>query len=329
MNRIKQNITVNIVRADVLRIVSSKYMTQDTGKFRTNLNDQFYTNDTIAKKCIQHIIELYPIGSLSEYLWIEPSAGNGSFLHQIPSTFNKIGIDIEPKSDDIQKHDYLTWSIPLNSSVERQIIVFGNPPFGRQSSFAKAFITKSCSFAKIIAFILPKSFMKPSMNNVFHRNFHLVFNIELEKNAFMLNGVKYDVPCVFQIWEKKDSERQVDEKVTPIGFQYIKLDADTDTDALSLSYDIALRRVGGLAGKCYRASSGSSGAICIRRSIQSHYFIRFDESIPSYIDAIIGKINNHTFPSNTVGPRSLSKSEINIVLNKIIQEASAASAASS
>ena len=299
-------------------------MTQDTGKYRTNLNDQFYTNEAIAKKCIQHIIGLYP--SSADYLWIEPSAGNGSFLHQLPSTFTNIGLDIDPKSDDIQKQDYLTWAVPPSPSVEREIIVFGNPPFGRQSSFAKAFIAKSCSFAKIIAFILPKSFTKPSMNNVFHRNFHLVLNIELEKNAFMLNGAKYDVPCVFQIWEKKDSERQLEEKVTPIGFKYIKLGADADTaDTLPSLHHIALRRVGGLAGKCYRASSGG-GATCIHRSIQSHYFIQFDESIAavsSYIDAIIIKINSHTFPSNTVGPRSLSKPEINVVLNEIIQEVAA------
>ena len=290
-------------------------MTQDTGKYRTNLNDQFYTNEATAKKCIQHIIGLYP--SSADYLWIEPSAGNGSFLHQIPPTFTKIGIDIDPKSDDIQKQDYLTWAVPPSPLVEREIIVFGNPPFGRQSSFAKAFITKSGSFAKIIAFILPKSFTKPSMNNVFHRNFHLVLNIELEKNAFMLNGTKYDVPCVFQIWEKKNSERQVEEKVTPIGFQYIKLDAADTSDPPSSPYHVALRRVGGLAGKCYRATN-------IQRSVQSHYFIRFDDpiaAVSSYIDAIIEKMNNHTFPSNTVGPRSLSKSEINVVLNEIIQEA--------
>ena len=35
---------------------------------------------------------------------------------------------------------------------------------------------------------------------------------------------------------------------------------------------------------------------------------------------IIDKINAHIFPSNTVGPRSLSKSEANIVINQILLE---------
>jgi hypothetical protein len=34
---------------------------------------------------------------------------------------------------------------------------------------------------------------------------------------------------------------------------------------------------------------------------------------------IMSKINSHTFPSNTVGPRSLTKCEINVVLNDVIK----------
>jgi hypothetical protein len=246
--------------------------------------------------CVERIISALP--STVDYLWVEPSAGNGSFLHNIPSSFKKIGLDIEPKGEDIEKQDYLTWTPPL----EKDIIVFGNPPFGRQSTLAKSFITKSCEFAKVIAFILPKSFTKPSMYNAFDLKFHLVDSLELEKNAFLINDTKYDVPCVFQIWEKKDSDRAIEDKVRPEKFEYVK--------ALS-SYDIAFRRVGGLAGKCYR-NDGTDF------SIQSHYFIKFDDSVSSHISTIIEKINAHIFPSNTVGPRSLSKSEVNTVINGII-----------
>jgi hypothetical protein len=216
---------------------------------------------------------------------------------------------------------------------KKGIIVFGNPPFGRQSSLAKAFIAKSCSFANFIAFILPKSFTKPSMYNAFHSVFHLIFSKELNKNAFIINGgAKYDVPCVFQIWKKKATQRPKEEKVAPIGFAYISAaTAATATAAATTTTTsstptptptptpttFALRRVGGLAGKCYTDTA--------TRSAQSHYFIRLNESnVPAaYHAAIIDKINNHTFPSNTVGPRSLSKSEVNVVLNQIIQEATA------
>ena len=131
--------------------IAERYDKQDTGKFRTNLKDQFYTNENVAKSCIQRIISLMPF--TNDYLWVEPSAGNGSFLHNVPSTFETIGLDLDPNANDIQKQDYLKWVSP----VDKDIIVFGNPPFGRQSSLAKAFIAKSCRFAKIIAFILPLS----------------------------------------------------------------------------------------------------------------------------------------------------------------------------
>ena len=67
------------------------------------------------------------------------------FLHNIPESFEKIGIDLEPMSDDIIKQDYFNWISPLNNDI----VVFGNPPFGRQSSLTKAFISKSCNFANI------------------------------------------------------------------------------------------------------------------------------------------------------------------------------------
>lgn len=260
---------------------------QDTGKFR-NTKDQFYTNETVAKKCIQEIVETMP--ETINYFWIEPSAGNGAFFNNI--SFPKLGLDIEPGTNDIQKQDYLTWE----PNISKDIIVFGNPPFGRQSSLAKAFIAKSCKFAKVVAFILPRSFTKPSMYNAFPLSFHRVFSIELEKNSFVLNNKPYDVPCVFEIWEKRDIERKKDDKITPNGFQYV-------TNEL---YDIALRRVGVYAGQCYVFGQ--------ERSVQSHYFIKFDK----YNKNIIKQINNHVFPSNTVGPRSLSKGEVTKVLNDLI-----------
>jgi hypothetical protein len=213
---------------------------QDTGKFRKNTKDQFYTNVSIAASCIQHIIT--KIHYTTNYVWVEPSAGNGSFFHNIPSTIEKIGLDLEPMADDIQQQDYLQWELP-HSLKNKKIVVIGNPPFGRQSSLAKSFIVKSCEFATIVAFILPKSFTKPSMFRVFDMKFHCIESIELEKNAFVINGSPHDVPCVFQIWQKMDRNREMDVKVEPRGFTYVKPFGNGSIR----QYHIAFRRVGGLA----------------------------------------------------------------------------------
>ena len=278
--------------------------TQDTGKFRTNRKDQFYTNESVAKACIQRVLVALP--GACEYLWVEPSAGNGSFLHNVPSSFRKVGMDLEPNAPDISQQDYLKWIPPSNAT---NVVVFGNPPFGRQSSLAKAFIAKSCKFAQIIAFILPKSFTKPSMFNAFATTFHLVESTELDRDSFVINGSKYDVPCVFQIWKKKNFDRAIDTKISPSGFEYVK-----STEACH----IAFRRVGGLAGRCYKTDDTLFSA-------QSHYFIRLNADVKRNAGQIIAQINRYTFPSNTIGPRSLSKSEANTVINAIIRSESSSS----
>ena len=302
---------------------------QDTGKYRTNTKDQFYTSSEVAKKCIQILIshlhnsEIYsPVLPLSSYLWVEPSAGNGAFLNNIPETYDKIGIDIEPQCANILKQDFLTWVPPAQKTKTntKPVIIFGNPPFGRQSSLAKAFIAHSCKFesTSTIAFILPRSFVKPSMSCAFESHFHSIHSSDVERNAFVLGGAAgttYDVPCVFQIWQKRSVPRIVPEKITEKGFQYVK-----ETDPR----DIVIRRVGVYAGRCFDSGGGGAGAGDINSATeynkQTHYFIKLDEQFVAvqHVKEIVAKVNAHVFPTNTTGPRSLSKPEINDVLNAVL-----------
>ena len=140
------------------------------------------------------------------------------------------------------------------------------------------------------------------MSRAFPLKFHCIHSEELEKHAFEVNSVAYDVPCVFQIWEKKNTDRIIADPIKEAGFEYVKH---------GQPFHIAFKRVGGLAGKC--CPSGDYNP-------QFHYFLKLDEKYIPYIKNIIDKVNLHTFPSNTVGPRSLSKSEANEVLNLIIEE---------
>ena len=261
---------------------------QDTGKYRKNTNDMYYTKKDVAKKCIQTIRDL--IQDSDSYQWIEPSAGSGAFFLD-----GCIALDVEPKRETILKQDFLTY-IP---KFDKKILIYGNPPFGKQSSTAKKFIKHATSFADVVAFILPRSFVKPSMNNVFPNSFHCSHSEEIEKDSFEVNERSYDVPCVFQIWVKKETERDKEIRVEPLGFVYVK-----NRDA----YDLTVRRVGVNAGTAKIKSE--------KVSVQSHYFIKLDDLEKR--EALIEKINNHQFPTNTVGPRSLSKNEISSVLNRFI-----------
>jgi hypothetical protein len=271
-------------------------MAQDTGKFRTNTKDQYYTKSSVAKECIDSIISSIP--GVPEYQWIEPSAGNGSFLKALPNGIRAIGIDLDPKIDGILKGDFLAWE---PASQDKRVF-FGNPPFGKQGSLAKSFIQHAAKYAEVIGFILPKSFVKPSMSRAFPSKFHCILEKELPKDSFEVNKVAYDVPCVFQIWRKSAEDRPKDEQVSEVGFKYVKGSED---------YDLAFRRVGGKAGTCFLKGSGDF-------SLQSHYFLKLDAQYTTNTQKIIDAVNKHVFPSNTVGPRSLSKTEANLVLNRVI-----------
>ena len=284
---------------------------QDTGKFRKNTKDQYYTKFSVAKQCVDQIVRLFP--HTNSYQWIEPSAGNGVFLRALPDSItDKLGIDIDPKSAEVQRADFLTWS--PTDVVTR--VFFGNPPFGRQGSLAKSFIKHSAAHAQIIAFILPRSFVKPSMSKAFPLAFHCVYTADIEKNAFEVNDNSYDVPCVFQIWEKLAYPREIPPPIKESGFTYVKK---------TEPFHIACKRVGGLAGKCYPCSPTAS----LDYHAEYHYFLRLDENHIPQLQPIINAMNAHVFPSNTVGPRSLSKSEINEVLNLILREEAQGDPASS
>ena len=168
---------------------------QDTGRQRSQL-DQFYTSPGVARACVD-ILRRWVEGSR---VWIEPSAGTGAFLDIVPDA---IGYDIDPKHPRIHSANFLEVDVPEGS------VVYGNPPFGRQGSLAKAFIAHASRAASVIGFILPRSFTKPSMQKTFPPTFHLVDSLELPPNSFVVNDRPYDVPCVFQVWKRKDTPREV------------------------------------------------------------------------------------------------------------------------
>jgi hypothetical protein len=247
-------------------------------------SDQFYTRAEVAHACVAVLKDLAP-GDVS---WIEPSAGTGVFLNFVPEA---TGYDIDPKDSRIRQANFLETEIPLGC------VVFGNPPFGRQSSLAKKFIQHAATRADWIGFILPRSFVKPSMQKAFPRVFHLVHTHTLPEEAFVVDGESHNVPCVFQVW-KREAEPRTEEAVeSPFGFIFVK-----KTD----NYTLAFRRVGVYAGRCSLPSEALS--------VQSHYFIKLED--PSRATRIIAESLSHEFPTNTTGPRSLSKGEAIQFLNR-------------
>ena len=189
-----------------------------TGKDR-DFKDQFYTNSLVSNRCIEEWIKHV---NRKDIHVIEPSAGSGSFSDYFKeNNYNIDSYDIDPKQDYIMKQDFLELDIKLYKDV-KNVHTIGNPPFGRQSTLAKKFIKKCAVFSDSISFILPKSFRKESYQKSFPLNFHLVKELELDKNSFIIDGKPYNVPCVFQIWIKKNIDRYVEPKPIEKGFKFVK-----------------------------------------------------------------------------------------------------------
>ena len=159
-------------------------------------NDKFYTKKSTAKICID-IIDF----SIYDFV-IEPSAGSGSILSQIPHE-NKLGIDISPEGYDIVKMSWFDYTIPDSYS---KVLVIGNPPFGIRNNLSKKFIQHAVGFPNVytVAFILPNVYNKHTMQRVISKEYRIKTALPLPENSFEIKGKSYHVPCTFYVFEKSE-----------------------------------------------------------------------------------------------------------------------------
>lgn len=245
--------------------------------------DRFYTPDNIVQQCLA-LLDLTKYDCI-----IEPSAGMGNFSKYLP---NVISYDIAPEADNIIQADW--FEIDKTQFKDyKNILVCGNPPFGEQSRLAIGFFNEAAKIAQTIAFILPLSFKKDSIQNRLSLNFILKDEILLNNCIFYLkNKEEIKVPCVFQVWEYTNQLRsKVKLKITTELFSFVNKE----------EADFRIQRVGGNAGKA---------SFDLTKSASSNYFIKNNSSMSN--EEFVDFINQLNFPTIafTVGPKSLSKGEL-------------------
>lgn len=257
--------------------------------------DQFYTNPVLAKRYCEGMLKRW---KNADVLFVEPSAGNGAFVTPIvKANQDFIAFDIEPKSRLVERMNFLESGI-FSKGRYKAIVVIGNPPFGKNSSIAIKFFNKAAEFADEIAFILPRTFRKYSVQAKLHPNFHLVRDEEVEEKAFFYEGKEYDVPCCWQIWRRKTKVRVL--QPVPVVNQLIEF---TTPDKA----DFAMRRVGFYAG---RIKTSNIEAL----SETTHYFLK--EKTKGVIEAL-NRVDWVSITSQTAGTRSLSKKELATKLSDV------------
>ena len=254
--------------------------------------DQFFTKQEVVEKVLQKV-------EFNDYdLIIEPSAGDGAFFKHLPKE-KTIAIDLEPKAKGITKKDFLEFSdsISMVSSLfvgVKSVLTIGNPPFGKNSSLARQFFNLSARYSDMIAFVLPRTFRKPSVINHLNRKFHLMYEEILPLDSFYTpEEESYKVPTVIQIWKKREEDRVI----IPVyrtceDFEFVSSEEGS----------FSIQRVGGNAGKVFDNCE---------RHWRSHHFIKIKNhkvDVKAIFESIDWDIADGP-KFDTVGNPSISKND--------------------
>ena len=167
--------------------------------------DQFYTKPEVAAACWGYFTDILPSLNcyMSDMFFVEPSAGTGTFYNLLPH-HSRLGIDINPKCEDILPQDFFT--LTELSNDQNQTVIIGNPPFGKRGKMAVAFFNHAAHLADIVAFIVPVNFRKYIVHKQLDESMRFISKLELPRDAFYLDsGKPYSVNTEFQVWTRLPS----------------------------------------------------------------------------------------------------------------------------
>lgn len=158
-------------------------------------NDKYYTDNAIAKHCVETTFSI--LGNEWDRI-IEPSVGDGAFLHYLPDS--TICYDIAPSEKVPQtiQQDFRETKLPYLSNS----LVISNPPFGRANKLSVQFVKHSMELGDYAAFIQPISQLN---QNRTMKDTELLYSEDLGTSLY--SGRK--VHCCFNIYHKcKDGHKQ-------------------------------------------------------------------------------------------------------------------------
>lgn len=168
----------------------------------------FFPKDEIIIKCLD-LIKDHIKESIEDFqLILDPSSGNGLFIKKVLEQLNKKGnsplllsVNLESKEVNTRKSNF--FKISAHSNLPLKIVFISKIPFGTQGSTAQKIIEHCCSrvfptkIGSLICFILPKGFLKPSMQTCFASDWHLISNTELPLNGYLYEDKEFKIPTIY------------------------------------------------------------------------------------------------------------------------------------
>jgi hypothetical protein len=182
-------------------------MTKKLGNRRVSGTEQYYTPKALASQLVGLTLKTIP--NAAEKSFLEPAGGTGSFIDALrQSGITSItSVDKYPKHPSVSQADFLEWMASTTG-----LITISNPPFGRNNALSVPFFNHAAKFSNHIAFLVPRSWRKWSVQNRLDPQFHLVLDLDIAVQYEDVFGEKIakrnDLRTCFQIWEKRVELRE-------------------------------------------------------------------------------------------------------------------------
>lgn len=256
--------------------------------------EQYYTPKDLARNLSEELIAI----TGSDRSFLEPAGGNGSFVSALESLgVEKIqAVDLYPKHPRVKNANFLTHN-PKGSNL----VTISNPPFGRNNSLSIPFFNHAANHSEYIAFLVPRSWRKWSVQNRLDRRFHLISDRDVAVNYVTDTGERIgannDLRTCFQIWQRQDTLRPL----IRVQDQGLVKKCKPETA------DIAIRVFGFGCGKSYRDFPRVANTT-----------LMFLTVLDARVFEVIEGLDYERFSLNTSYTRALALPELNYLLNEAI-----------
>lgn len=154
-------------------------------------NDKYYTPIETANYCWDKTMQIIGRENISNI--IEPSVGDGSFLHYdvVPDLCYDIEPEVKLSVSKIITGNFLLAELEY---LPKRLVI-GNPPYGSCMNTAQKFYKKSINIADYVAFILPIS----QLNNTHSMyEFDLIYSEDLGELFYTDRNLR----CCFNIYKR-------------------------------------------------------------------------------------------------------------------------------
>lgn len=269
-------------------------VSEKLGNRRVTGLEQYYTPTKLANDLVLELKKLIP--DFENRSFLEPAGGTGSFIDALAShgATSIASVDTHPLHPDVKKKDFLTFQ-----TKARDLITISNPPFGRNNALSIPFFNHAAEFSTYIAFLVPRSWRKWSVQNRLQPNFHLIHDRDV--NLIYVNSIgqplskSNELRTCFQVWEKRSVLRQ--KFVVPDNGFLRKVSPD--------QADIALKVFGYGCGQVLEEFPKTSNTTLM--------FLSISEGITA---SLLRELDFERFINNTAYTQALSFQEINYLVNE-------------